>query len=255
MAAYTMFVRMGTQPKFGCLKKYADRRFKNTLTRNEVKREDFFRAISKIYFIENSQNKRHNFKNSYRKEVTISSTNSYPDTYIYEYVNSITDPEAYWGEISKNTIWFKPWDKVIDNSNPPFTNWFVGGKTNMCYNAVDRHIQEGNGDRNAIIWDSPITNSKEILTYMQVQEKAAKLARVLTNLNVKTGDVVLIYMSMIPEALVAMLACTRIGAIHSVVFGGFSSKELGSRIRHCEPKVNSIHIGQFKHDLSHGTNS
>ena len=111
----------------------------------------------------------------------------------------------------------------------------------MCYNAVDRHIQEGNGERNAIIWDSPITNKKEILTYMQLQEKAAKLARVLINLKVKTGDVVLIYMSMIPEALIAMLACARIGAIHSVVFGGFSAKELGSRIRHCEPKVISIH--------------
>ena len=107
----------------------------------------------------------------------------------------------------------------------------------MCYNAVDRHIDDGNGNNNAIIWDSPITQSKQTLTYNQVREQASTLARVLINMNVKKGDRVLIYMSMIPEALVAMLACARIGAIHSVVFGGFSAKELGTRIRHCEPKV------------------
>jgi len=235
MATYINFVRIATQPKFGCLKKCVGTQFKYNLTLNEVKRGHLSRTKS------TSSNNYPNLIDSYLKEVK-RCTNTYPDTYIYEYVKSITDPEAYWGEISKNTIWYKPWDKVVDNSNPPFTNWFVGGKTNMCYNAVDRHIQDGNGERNAIIWDSPITNNKEILTYTQLQEKAAKLARVLINLNVKTGDVVLIYMSMIPEALVAMLACTRIGAIHSVVFGGFSSKELGSRIRHCEPKVIAIYM-------------
>ena len=165
------------------------------------------------------------------------STTPYPDTYKEQYLRSINDPEGYWGEVSSNTVWFKPWDKVLDNSNPPFTKWFVGGKLNMCYNAVDRHISEGKGDRNAIIWDSPITQSKQTLTYNQVLEQVSALARVLINMNVKKGDRVLIYMSMIPEALVAMLACARIGAIHSVVFGGFSAKELGTRIRHCEPKV------------------
>ena len=175
------------------------------------------------------------------------STSSFPDTYKEQYLRSINDPEGYWGDVSANTIWFKPWGKVLDNTNPPFTKWFVGGKLNMCYNAVDRHIDDGNGNNNAIIWDSPITHSKQTLTYNQVREQASTLARVLINMNVKKGDRVLIYMSMIPEALVAMLACARIGAIHSVVFGGFSAKELGTRIRHCEPKVTVKSTMTIKH--------
>ena len=169
-------------------------------------------------------------------------TNSCINTYSEQHQRSITDPESYWGDIATNTIWFKPYEKVLDNSNPPFTKWFSGGKLNMCYNAVDRHIDEGNGNRNAIVWDSPITNNKKTITYNEVLQKTAALARVLINMKVKKGDRVLIYMSMTPEALIAMLACARIGAIHSVVFGGFSSKELGARIRHCEPKVIITHI-------------
>ena len=164
-------------------------------------------------------------------------TESCPKLYNEQYQRSILDPESYWGEISKNTVWFKPWQKVLDNSNPPFAKWFVGGKLNMCYNAIDRHVDEGHGDAAAIAWDSPITANKDILSYSQVRSKTSALARILINLKVKKGDRVLIYMSMIPEALIAMLACARIGAIHSVVFGGFSSKELAARIRHCEPKV------------------
>ena len=162
---------------------------------------------------------------------------SYKDTYNGQHQMSITDPERYWGEISTNTTWTKPWDKVLDNSNPPFTKWFVGGKLNMCYNAVDRHIDEGNGERNAIIWDSPVTSSKKTFTYSQVLSKTRTLAGALTQMNVKKGDRVLIYMPMIPEAIFAMLACARLGVIHSVVFGGFAAKELATRIRHCEPKV------------------
>ena len=166
-------------------------------------------------------------------------TNTFPDTYNDNHQRSIKDPEQYWAEIATNTVWTKPWDKVLDHSNAPFTKWFVGGKLNMCYNAVDRHVDEGIGDRKAIIWDSPITNSKRVFTYHEILDKVSALAGALVNLKVKKGDRVLIYMPMVPDAIIAMLACARLGAIHTVVFGGFAAKELAVRIRHCEPKVNN----------------
>ena len=106
-----------------------------------------------------------NNTSNYISFIRHASTNHYPDTYKEQYLRSINDPEGYWGDVSSNTVWFKPWDKVLDNTNPPFTKWFVGGKLNMCYNAVDRHIDEGKGSHNAIIWDSPITQSKQTLTH------------------------------------------------------------------------------------------
>lgn len=127
--------------------------------------------------------------------------------------------------------------QVMDNSNSPFTKWFPGGELSVCYNAVDRHVDEGFGEQPALIWDSPITNSKDTVTYAQLQDKVARLAGVLAREGVGRGDRVLIYMPMVTEAVIAMLATVRLGAAHSVVFGGFAAKELAVRIRHAEPKV------------------
>jgi len=150
---------------------------------------------------------------------------------------SIENPHEYWGQISKNIIWHKPWDTVLDNSRPPFPQWFAGGKLSLCYNAVDRHVDEGHGDQAAIIWDSAITNTKDIWSYKKLKEEVGRLAGLLNRLGVQKGDRVLIYMPAVPEAVAAMLATIRLGAVHSVVFGGFAAKELATRIQHAQPKV------------------
>jgi propionyl-CoA synthetase len=150
---------------------------------------------------------------------------------------SIKDPEIFWDEAANSIIWFKKYEKVLDDSNPPFYRWFVGGELNVCYNALDRHIEAGRGKETALIWDSPVTNQIKKYSYRELTEYVAKFAGVLSSFGVNKGDTVVIYMSMIPEALVAMLACARIGAIHSVVFGGFAPNELAVRIDDAKPKI------------------
>ena len=157
--------------------------------------------------------------------------------YIDAYNQSLNDPEGFWGEIAEDCHWFKKWDKVLDYTNRPFYRWFPGGVTNTCYNALDLHIEKGNGDRTALIYDSPVTDTIRKYTYSQLRDETAKFAGVLADQGVEKGDRVLIYMPMIPEAAIAMLACARIGAIHSVVFGGFASNELATRIEDAKPKV------------------
>lgn len=159
------------------------------------------------------------------------------DAYQLAYDRSIKHPEEFWGEAALAVHWNKKWDRVLDGDNKPFYRWFVGGEVNTCYNAVDRHVAAGNGHRAAIIHDSPVTGTTTTITYSDLLECTAKFAGVLTGLGVGKGDRVLIYMPMIPEAVVAMLASARIGAIHSVVFGGFAPHELATRINDCEPKV------------------
>ncbi|XP_072257311.1 acyl-CoA synthetase short-chain family member 3, mitochondrial [Pyxicephalus adspersus] len=151
--------------------------------------------------------------------------------------DSVQEPEKVWGSAACNITWFKPWSKLLDNSNPPFPKWFSGGELNICYNAVDRHIENGRGDQIAIIHDSPVTDTKQTITYNEVYEQVSRLASVLTKYGVKKGDRVVIYMPMIPQAMYTMLACARIGAIHSLIFGGFAPKELSVRIDHAKPKV------------------
>jgi len=155
---------------------------------------------------------------------------------------SLQNPEEYWAEIAENTIWTKKWNKVLDNSNPPFARWFEGGELSICYNAVDRHVDEGHGDQKALVWDSPITGNKATITYNELQLLVSKVAGQLSKMGVGKGDRVLIYMPMVPEAVAAMLATVRLGAVHSVVFGGFAAKELAVRIKHAEP---SDHIRQL----------
>lgn len=153
------------------------------------------------------------------------------------YRRSIEDPEGFWGEIAEDCHWYKKWDKVLDDSNKPFYRWFVGGEINTCYNALDLHIDQGRGDQVALIYDSPVTNTIKKYTYIELRDEVAKFAGVLADQGVQKGDRVVIYMPMIPEAAIAMLACARIGAVHSVVFGGFAANELATRINDAKPKV------------------
>jgi propionyl-CoA synthetase len=150
---------------------------------------------------------------------------------------SIENPNGFWGEAAEAITWYKKWDKVLDDSKVPFYRWFTGGELNTCYNALDRHVESGKGNQTAVIWDSPVTNQIQKYTYKEMTDKVAKFAGVLRSLGVNKGDTVIIYMSMVPEALVAMLACARLGAIHSVVFGGFAPNELAVRIDDAKPKV------------------
>ncbi len=153
------------------------------------------------------------------------------------YDASIKNPEKFWKEISEDIFWYKKPTKILNKSNPPFYKWFEDGVTNSCYNALDYHIENGKGDKTALIYDSPITNNKAKFSYNELKEKVSKFAGALDNQGVKKGDRVIIYMPMIPEAVVAMLSCGRIGAIHSVVFGGFASNELASRIDDSKAKI------------------
>ena len=158
-------------------------------------------------------------------------------TYQELYQQSINDPEAFWGEAASHLEWFKPADKILDMDAKPVPRWFVGGKFNTCHNALDRHVEAGNGDRNALIYDSPVTGNAKTYTYSELRDAVAKFAGVLRAQGVEKGDRVLVYMPMIPEAAIAMLACARLGAIHSVVFGGFAANELATRINDAQPKA------------------
>ena len=152
------------------------------------------------------------------------------------YRRAMTDPEGFWAEAADAIHWTKRWDRVLDDSNPPFYRWFVGGELNTCYNALDVHVDEGGrGDQLALIHDSPVTDTIRKYTYRELRDAVALFAGGLVKLGVSKGDRVLIYMPMVPEAAIAMLACGRIGAIHSVVFGGFAAKELATRIDDAKP--------------------
>ena len=154
------------------------------------------------------------------------------------FTRSINDPEGFWGEVAEDIHWYRKWDKVLDDSNKPFYRWFRGGIVNTCYNAVDRHVEAGHGDRTAVIYDSPATGGTiRTYSYVELLDQVSRFAGVLQAQGVTKGDRVIVYMPMVPEALIAMLACARIGAVHSVVFGGFAANELAVRIDDAKPKV------------------
>jgi propionyl-CoA synthetase len=153
------------------------------------------------------------------------------------YARSMQDPEAFWAEAAAGIDWVRPWTQVLDRGRAPFYRWFVGGELNTCFNAVDRHVAAGRGAQAAIIYDSPVTGTQRTITYAELQDMVARFGGVLRGLGVAKGDRVIVYMPMVPEALVAMLACARIGAVHSVVFGGFSAHELATRINDAKPRV------------------
>ncbi len=153
------------------------------------------------------------------------------------YGRSITDREGFWAEAAEAISWDRTWDKVIDGSNAPFYRWFAGGRLNTCYNALDRHVAGGRGGQPAMIYDSPVTDTVRTYSYAELTDRVARFAGVLAAQGVAKGDRVILYMPMVPEAAIAMLACARLGAIHSVVFGGFAANELAVRIDDAKPKL------------------
>ena len=152
------------------------------------------------------------------------------------YARWASDPEGFWQEAAREIDWIKPADRVFDPGAGAYGGWFVGALCNTCHNAVDRHVAS-RGQQAALIYDSPVTGSKRTITYAELHDEVATLAAVLQDMGVGKGDRVIIYMPMIPEAAIGMLACARIGAIHSVVFGGFAAKELATRIDDAKPKA------------------
>ncbi|HNQ24933.1 MAG TPA: propionyl-CoA synthetase [Phycisphaerae bacterium] len=158
-------------------------------------------------------------------------------TFDAAYQQSIRDPNTFWAHAAEGIHWERKWDRVLDDSRKPFYRWFTGGVLNTCYNMVDRHVKAGRGDQVALIYDSPVTDTVKKFTYREMLDEVAHLAGMLRRQGVAKGDRVIIYMPMVPEALMAMLACARIGAIHSVVFGGFAPRELATRINDAEPKL------------------
>ncbi len=153
------------------------------------------------------------------------------------YARSISDPDGFWAEAAEQIHWYRRWDRVLDDRNPPFYRWFTGGELNTCYNCLDRHVENGRAEQLALIYDSPITDTLKTFTYRELRDRVARFAGALAALGVGKGDRVVIYMPMVPQAAVAMLACARLGAIHSVVFGGFAANELAVRIDDAAPKV------------------
>ena len=158
-------------------------------------------------------------------------------TYQEAYERSLRDPAEFWSEAAMGIDWYQPWKRVLDDSKRPFYRWFSGGVLNTCYNALDRHVEAGRGEQLALIYDSPVTRTIQRFTYVELRDRVARFAGVLSRLGVRQGDRVLVYMPMVPETVVAMLACARIGAVHSVVFGGFAANELVKRIDDAKPKV------------------
>ncbi|HVT17120.1 MAG TPA: propionyl-CoA synthetase [Thermoanaerobaculia bacterium] len=160
-----------------------------------------------------------------------------PTRYDEAYRRSLQDPEGFWGEAARAVHWTRPWSRVLDASRAPFYRWFAGAETNTCYNALDRHVEEGRGAQAALIYDSPLAGALATFTFAELRDAAARCAGALRGLGIGKGDRVIIYMPMVPETVVSMLACARIGAIHSVVFGGFASPELATRIDDAQPKL------------------
>src|SRR5258705_7547890 len=153
------------------------------------------------------------------------------------YARSLAGPTGFWAAAAEDLHWDRRWDRVFDDSRPPYYRWFTGGMLNTCYNALDLHVDRGRGKQAALIYDSPVTQTTRTFTYLALRDEVARFAGALRQQGVDKGDRVIIYMPMVPEAVIAMLACARIGAIHSVVFGGFAPKELATRIDDAKPTV------------------
>ena len=157
--------------------------------------------------------------------------------YSTSYEESIKNPDKFWDKAAQDIQWYKPYTKVLDDSRKPFYRWFTGGELNTCYNAIDYHVEKGKKDQTAVIYDSPVTGTVRRISYGELLELVSRFAGALLSCGAGRGDTVILYMPMIPEALIAMLACARIGAIHSVVFGGFAPPELAIRIDDAKPKL------------------
>ncbi len=157
--------------------------------------------------------------------------------YHLAYAASVNDPEGFWAAAASALHWDTPWKRVLDDCAAPLYRWFTGGEMNTCYNAIDRHVLSGRAEQAAVIYDSPVMGVKRTITYRQLRDEVAQFAGLLRTLGVERGDRVILYMPMTPETLIGMYACARIGAVHSVVFGGFAPHELAVRIDDAQPKV------------------
>src|SRR3981189_3459298 len=153
------------------------------------------------------------------------------------HARSLRDPEGFWAEAAREIDWIEPAQKIFDPSGGLYGRWFTGAVVNTCYNALDRHVADGRAEQVALIHDSALANAVTKFTYAELLREVQTLAAVMTDFGVARGDRVILYMPMVPEAVVAMLACARIGAVHSVVFGGFAAKELATRIEDAKPKL------------------
>ena len=158
-------------------------------------------------------------------------------TYASDFQRSVEAPEAYWGDIAKQLAWYKAPQTILSTDGNGSDRWFADGELNTCYLAVDYHVEQGRGDQVAIIYDSPVTQTKRKITYAQLQADVAQLAGALAERGITKGDRVLVYMPMVYEAVLSMLASARLGAVHSVVFGGFAASELSTRIDDATPKI------------------
>src|SRR5215831_3516146 len=153
------------------------------------------------------------------------------------YARSLGDPDGFWAAAAEDIYWDRRWDRVLDRSRAPLYRWFAGGVLNTCYNALDVHIERGRGKQLALVYDSPVTGIVRAFTYQDLRDEVARFAGALRRQGIGNGDRVIIYMPMVPEAIIAMLACARIGAVHSVVFGGFAANELAKRIDDARPRL------------------
>src|SRR5688572_27476788 len=157
------------------------------------------------------------------------------------YEQSLADPDAFWGAAAAAIDWSRPPTRILDGDRAPFYRWYPDGELNTCHNAVDRHVDAGRGEQAALIYDSPVTGTGtgtgRTYTYRELRDEVARFAGGLRRLGVAKGDRVVIYMAMVPETVIAMLACARLGAVHSVVFGGFAARELAARITDARPRV------------------
>ena len=165
------------------------------------------------------------------------STYAVDSSYADVYARWLENPEGFWAEAADAVDWYKKWDTVLDASRAPFYRWFSGGMVNSCYNALDRHVANGRADQAALIYDSPVSGTSRVFTYRELLDEVSRFAGILVQRGVRKADRVIIYMPMVPEAAIALLGCARIGAVHSVVFGGFAANELATRISDAKPKV------------------